>query len=181
MVFISWGFPCLLFPGLCHFRVPPLMAGRIFLGPSTVSGLSHSVMAQRMAGMWKVSVSCQSLGLASLFCGREEVRDSWLAGVEEPSSMILGSPHDEVDVFSQARRCPAAGLVHCVVDEVLLVCSQPVHRVSPPLCELIKELATLIFVSQGRLSVEDSVPVVPDGTKEHLPQATWRWARRFSG
>ena len=124
------------------------MARRIFLGPSTVSGLSCSVMAQRVAGMWKVLVSCLSLDLASLFCGREEVRDSWLAGVEEPSSMILGSPHDEVDVFSQARHCPAAGLVHCVIDEVLLVCSQPVRQVSPPLGKLVKELAALISVSQ---------------------------------
>ena len=85
--------------------------------------------------------------------------------------MILGSPHDEVDVFSQARRCPAAGLVHCVINEVLLVCSESAHRISPPLGELIEELVTLIFVGQGRLSVEDGVPVVPYGAKEHLPQA----------
>ena len=85
--------------------------------------------------------------------------------------MILGSPHNEVDVFLQARRFPAACLIHCVIDEVLLVCSESARQILPPLGELIKELATLIFVGQGRLSVEDSVPVVPDGTKEHLPQA----------
>ena len=63
--------------------------------------------------------------------------------------MILGSPHNEVDVFLQAGRCPAAGLVHYVINEVLLVRSQPVSRVSPPLGKLVKELAALIFVSQG--------------------------------
>ena len=95
--------------------------------------------------------------------------------------MVLGSPHDEVDVFLQARRCPAAGIVHCVINEVLLVCSELARRILPPLGELIKELATLMFVSQGRLSVEDSVPVVPDGTEEHLPQACLEVSKALIG
>ena len=83
--------------------------------------------------------------------------------------MVLGGLDNQCDVLAKARDGPFLGLVHGVVDEVLLVGAEPVRALAVPLREFTEELGSLVLLDDVGLAVENRVSVVPDQPKEDFP------------
>ena len=85
--------------------------------------------------------------------------------------MIRGWVSSRCDELAKARAGPFLGLVHGVVDEVLLDGVEPVRTLAALLREFTEELGSLVLLDDIRLAVENQILMIPDLSEEDFPKS----------